>query len=103
MEKYLSLYQGFGITFSLVFQDYTQIKRIYGNNAETILKNADDVDFGKRVSQALGTITVETKSQYNSYRGGYGTSTNHSTSTNLIKRELMTIEEVLKTIKMQSS
>ncbi|MDE8282463.1 type IV secretory system conjugative DNA transfer family protein [Erysipelothrix rhusiopathiae] len=107
MEKYLSLYQGFGITFSLVFQDYTQIKRRYGNNAETILKNADvkryigfnadDVDFGKRVSQALGTITVETKSQSNSYRGGYGTGTNHSTSTNLIKRELMTVEEVLQT------
>lgn len=107
MEKYLSLYQGFGITFSLVFQDYTQIKRRYGNNTETILKNADikryigfnadDVDFGKRVSQALGTITVESKSQSNSYRGGYGSGAHRSTSTNLIKRELMTVEEVLQT------
>ncbi len=108
MEKYLSLYQGFGITFSLIFQDYTQIQRRYGKKAETILKNADikrylgfnadDVDFGKRVSQALGTITVESKSQSNSTSNkGYGTSRNHSTSTSLIKRELMTVEEVLQT------
>lgn len=106
-DKYLSLYQGKNITFALTFQDYSQMKKLYGTDADTIIKNADlkrylgfsgdDVELAERVSKALGNITVKNKSMTSDISSDRSllSSNAKTVTTQLIERPLMTPEAIL--------
>lgn len=98
----LSVGAGKGLLFDLTYQDYSQLKEIYGDNVTRVIENncetslvlgiaPKDIEGAKIVSDASGSQTIQSASVSNS-RGQSGT----SQTLNMIERKLISIDEALK-------
>ncbi len=98
----LSVGAGKGLLFDLTYQDYSQLKEIYGDNVTRVIENncetslvlgiaPKDIEGAKIVSDASGSQTIQSASISNS-RGQAGT----SQTLNMIERKLISIDEALK-------
>jgi type IV secretion system protein VirD4 len=88
MPRDISTMAGYGVDFTLVVQDFKQLKTAYGDAAATIINNCaykwfcnlDDLESAEYLSKTLGNKTVQTRGQgtstnFNPGGGSSGTST----------------------------
>lgn len=95
---------GRGIRYHMVVQDFAQLDDKYGQaNARTIRGNCHtwlyllttDFDTAKKISEQLGSYTIETEGHSSSSRS-HDVSTSSSRSSSLTKRQLLTPDEILR-------
>lgn len=110
LEQAFGLMAGYGLQLWPILQDLHQLRSVYGERAGTFLSNAGliqifnvgDVETASWVSRSMGsgTVAYRTASSGESQSPGpmmfSQTSTNTSTSDHLVKRELLTPDEVMR-------
>ncbi len=92
---------GRGLRFTLILQDYAQLKNVYNDNGANIIKGncetmiylqSDDQDTIESISKKLGDYTVSTYSLSSSHQ--QFVSSSNSQSVNLTGRNLLTPSEI---------
>lgn len=110
LEQAFGLMAGYGLQLWPILQDLHQLRSVYGERAGTFLSNAGliqifnvgDVETASWVSRSMGsgTVAYRTASSGESQSPGpmmfSQTSTNTSTTDHLVKRELLTPDEVMR-------
>lgn len=98
---------GYGVDFCLIVQGLSQLREVYGNDADTIINNCayqwycniNDLQTAEYLSKTLGKKTVETTSTSDSESAsttlGKGGSTSKSESKSLTGRPLLMPDEIL--------
>ncbi|MDP3491557.1 MAG: type IV secretory system conjugative DNA transfer family protein [Hyphomonadaceae bacterium] len=110
LEQAFGLMAGYGLQLWPVLQDLHQLRSVYGDRAGTFLSNAGliqifnvgDVETASWVSRSMGsgTVSYRTASSGESQSPGpmmvSQTTTSTSTTDHLVKRELLTPDEVMR-------
>jgi type IV secretion system protein VirD4 len=107
VERGFGLMAGYGVQLWPILQDLNQLKSAYGRSAGTFLANAgliqifnvSDLETAQWVSGSLGTGTISYQTTGSSRSQGVRSllgSTSNSTSGHLVRRELMTPDEVMR-------
>jgi len=110
LEQAFGLMAGYGLQLWPILQDLHQLRSVYGDRAGTFLSNAGliqifnvgDVETASWVSRSMGSGTVAYRTSGSGESQSPGpmmfsqTSTNTSTTDHLVKRELLTPDEVMR-------
>lgn len=107
VERAFGLMAGYGLQLWAILQDLHQLRSAYGSAAGTFLSNAGliqvfnvaDVDTANWVSRMLGASTevfYTSGSSMSQASGKWSTTRSRSTNLNLVKRDLMTPDEIMR-------